>query len=239
MKTRVAFLCALLAFYLVSLAHCAFSQDKKTETRSVSDFDGLEVGGPFDVYINPNGTEALSLTGNAEALADVITEVRAGRLVIRFDNNNRWNRPNQNPRVRVAMSVKALKSIQASASANVSTEGTLKAASLTLRASSAADLVLAIEADEVDCDLSSGADARLSGKAKSLRAEASSGADIMAEELNVESCRANASSGADIKVSVSDELEAEASSGADVRYKGEPKKVRVNSSSGGDVRRKF
>lgn len=238
MKTKILFIAFIFLLYLVSLVNHAFAQSGREE-RQVANFTKVEVGGPFDVIISPDGSEKLVLEGDADRLKNIITEVVGSRLVIRYDRENRWWRNDNNRnKIRVQLSVKQLEYISAAASADIVVKGTLKADRMTIEASSAGSIEVNVTANELIADCSSGADIRLSGNADRFSAEASSGADIKAEEFTAAKCNLAASSGADISITVKDEIQATASSGGDIRYRGNPAQVKVRSSSGGDVRGK-
>jgi hypothetical protein len=238
MKTKILFIAFIFLLYCVSLVKHAFAQSNQEE-RQVANFTKVEIVGHFEVVILPDGNEKLVLTGEEERLKNVITEVVGSRLVIRYDRENRWwrNENNRN-KIRVQLSVKQLEYISAAASADVVVKDTLKADRMRIEASSAGSIKVNVTANELIADCSSGADIRLSGNTNRFSAEASSGADIKAEELTAAICNLVASSGADISITVTDEIQATASSGSDIRYRGNPARVKVRSSSGGDVRGK-
>jgi|GEM_PF-176306 len=243
MKTKFSLyaVVTVLVMFLMSLVQLAFAQkiakkDYKTEERPVTDFTRIEVSGPFEVIMVQDGTEKLSIEADPEDLADIITDVRGGKLVIRYDRNNWGNWSDRNSRrFYVKLSVKNLEAISTSASAVLRNTGMLKTDRLSLGASSGSDLELNLEAGEVNCETSSGADVKLAGTANFFEVDVSSGADVAAGDLKAVRCLANASSGADATVHATEELDAQASSGGDVRYYGNPAKLKVRSSSGGDV----
>lgn len=243
-KSSLYAMVAILVMFLMSLVQMALAQnvnkkDYKTEERPVSSFTRLDVGGPFDVTLVQDGTEKLVVEADPEDMEDIVTEVRGGKLVIRYDRNNWGNWNNRNSRrFYVKLSVKNLEAIGTSASANLRSTGTLKASRLGLSASSGSDLELALEAGEVTCEVSSGADVDLTGTANFFEVDVSSGADVGAGQLKAARCVANVSSGADATVHATEELDARASSGGDVHYYGNPARLRVSSSSGGDVNSK-
>ena len=96
------------------------------------------------------------------------------------------------------------------------------------RVYSGAELVIAASA---------GADVEISGEVESLTVAASAGADISLDELRAKSANISASAGADVEVYVIESLVANASAGAEISYKGNPTKIEVSTSAGGDVER--
>lgn len=220
------------------LAAIGISQAQNKEERQVADFEEINVSGNFEVYITQANVESLSLEGDADILKEVRTEVSGGRLKIWKDKpmKNGWNWTKEdNKTVKVYLSYKTIKALSASASAGITSNSTIKTEKLTLSASSAADLDVSVDTEALVCDASSGADINVKGKTLSFEVEASSGADIDADLVEAQDVKADASSGADISVYAQKSIDADASSGADISYKGNPEKVKVRSSSGGDV----
>lgn len=201
-----------------------------TEERPVADFNKVKGSAGLDIYLT-EGTENKVVVEADENLLELIeTEVENGKLRIRTKQSIGRAKAKK-----VHVTYISLNSIEASSGADVIGNSVIKSESLTLRASSGADLELEIFAKEVYAQTSSGSDMKLSGKATTLKAKASSGSDLNAKNLLVINCNADASSGADITVNVKDRLDAEASSGGDVHYYGDPAAVynRKSRSSGG------
>jgi hypothetical protein len=211
----------------------------KTETRQVSNFNGIKVSTGIDLYITMGTAEEIKIVADDEIIDDLITEVKDGTLRIYMKQSNNWFNWNSGNQTRKAyVTVKELESIEASSGSDVKSENTLKGEELKVSASSGSDLEIDVYYKNVWVDSSSGSSAKLSGKTKTLNAEASSGSDIKAEGLESSICKIKVSSGSDATVNVTDELYANASSGADVRYYGNPQVKDIDESSGGDVSHK-
>jgi hypothetical protein len=211
----------------------------KTETRQVSNFNGIKVSTGIDLYITMGASEEVKIVADDEIIDDLITEVKDGTLRIYMKQTNNWFNWNSGNQTRKAyVTVKELKSIDASSGSDVKSENTLKGEELKVNASSGSDVEIDVYYKNVWLDTSSGSNAKLSGKTKNFKAEASSGSDIKAQDLESSICRVSVSSGSDATVNVTDELYAKASSGADVMYYGNPQVKDIDESSGGDVSHK-
>lgn len=206
------------------------------QTRQVSGFHGVSVSSGIDLYLTQKNTEEVVVEAESDDLDKIITEVEGGILKI-YIKEKSWLSINWNndPR-KVYVSFKNLDKLDASAGADVVSQGVLKLEELDLDASSGSDVKLELEASDISAESSSGSDINLKGKSSTLYVNASSGSDINAGELQTKECRASVSSGADIRVNVSEKLDANASSGGDIAYSGNPKTKDINESSGGDVR---
>ncbi|MCF6298004.1 MAG: DUF2807 domain-containing protein, partial [Flavobacteriaceae bacterium] len=138
---------------------------------------------------------------------------------------------------KIHLSVENLNEILISSGAEVYSENTFYADNLKVDASSGSEANLTLNVTNLNCESSSGANINLSGKATNLDARTSSGSDINAYELHVKNCKAKATSGSGIKVNVTESFNGNATSGADIRYRGNPKIVNKDKSSGGSVKK--
>ena len=57
------------------------------ETRQVNGFDEVSMGISGDLYLKQGSSTSLELQGDDDDLEDVITEVKNGKLVIKYRNN--------------------------------------------------------------------------------------------------------------------------------------------------------
>ena len=101
--------------------------------------------------------------------------------------------------------------------------------------SSAGSADLEIDVAELEVEVSSSGDLNIQGKARSQRVSVSSAGDYDGFDLACEEAYVRASSAGSARITASKEIDAKASSAGSVRYKGNPDKVYVNSSSGGGV----
>ncbi len=210
----------------------AFAQ--QSETRNVGSFQGVKSGEAIDVYLKKGDKESVKVETTGEKLSNIMTEVSGSYLKIYFRDNSFFR---DNSDVKVYVTYVTLDRISASSASNVFSEGVIKATSMEIHASSAADIEVSVDATDVRVHASSAGDVILTGTAKSIDAEASSSGDIDAYNLQTKSADARASSGGSIKISVSEGIEASASSGGSVRYRGNPQRTNTHSSSGGSVKK--
>ncbi|MDJ0644642.1 MAG: head GIN domain-containing protein [Flavobacteriaceae bacterium] len=204
----------------------------KTATRSISsDFEAIRVSNGIDVYLTMGNSTSLKLEAD-ENLHDIIqTEVEDGVLKIYADENI-WSAK----RKKVYLNAEKVNEIRVNSGAELRSENTLETDDLKVSVTSGADVRLIVDVVNLTCSTTSGSDARIEGTADHFVAKSTSGSDLQASGLEAKTCEARVTSGADISVNVTEELDANATSGGDIKYVGNPKKIRKNSSSGGDVR---
>jgi hypothetical protein len=203
------------------------------QERKLTDFLKIKVSYGIDVIISQGDSEKVTVEAD-ENLVDLIkTEVKDQTLKIYHEENI-----SKAKKMCVYVTVKDLNSIIASSGSDVTTEKEIKLDKLVVEMSSGSDGNLKLNANELICETSSGSDLELSGKSKTLDLTASSGSDINAYELEAEYVSVKTSSGSDAEVFVTNQLKVRGSSGSDVRYKGSPKNIDNDLSSGASVRSK-
>ncbi len=222
------------ALILLGFVMSISAMGQQSEVRNVGTFKGVKSAEAVDVYLKKGDKESVKVEVTGTSLSDVITEISGSYLKIHMKDNNGFHGRRD---VKAYVTYVELDKISASSASNVFSEGTIKAGSMEIHASSAANIEVSIEATDIQVHTSSAGDVSLDGKAKSLTAESSSAGEIDAYNMVVESADASASSGGSIKLNVTNGLDAHASSGGSIRYRGNPSKTNTNSSSGGSVKR--
>lgn len=200
------------------------------EERKIASFSNITAANGIDVFLIQGEKENLIVEADENVIEYIVTEVRKNTLFIKTSKIIRKAKS-----LKVFVTFKNIQGIDASSGSDISSEGIIKANVLDLEVSSGADLVLSLESKEVICSVSSGADVYLKGVAETFSGKSISGSNLRAKELRTKYCEAHASSGGDVSVHVEKEIVARASSGGDVDYYGNPVKVDIHSSSGGDV----
>jgi len=225
MKHILVFFIALIS--LVSCDYTTGSGNIITKTRSVGSFNGISVGGGFEVEVKIGPVTEVTVEADDNIMKYIEITTSGNILKIRTEDLHNYS----NVHMKVYITTPVLTSIKASASAEVKVNGILAGNDkLSFHASSSGSIDAEIDAPEVEADASSGASVNLSGKTKSYHVEASSGADIKSWDLLSEYTSVSVSSGANALVHASVSLKATASSGAEITYHGAATVNRVISS---------
>ncbi len=216
-------------------------QDGNVAVRDIKNFHSIRVSTGITVFLSQGDVEKVAVSANEVQYRDRIrTVVENGVLKIYFDNDDwkLWKNLSAK-RLRVYVSIKDVRSLEAASGAAIRLEEMVKAGALQMDASSGATIKGAIQCTSLKVDQSSGSVIELSGTiSDSFKADASSGSVFKGFELKVPYCSIQTSSGGGIQIFVSKELTVDASSGGYVHYKGEGMIRDVRTSSGGSVSRK-
>ena len=203
-----------------------------TEEREVSGFDKVSVSAGIELFIEQGSAESLKIESDDNIIKRVVTEVRNGRLEIKYKNpvlgGINLTRP-----VKVYLTVVDLTEIDISSGADIESKQ-IKTDKMEINISSGAVADINLDVGEFIASVSSGSDLNISGKAESQEVDLSSGCDYDARELESVDAILNVSSGSNAVVRVSGTLDVNVSSGANVRYIGTPE-VTSTVSSGGNL----
>jgi len=219
----------LLSIVLLALT-VSFTKAQSTETRSLSDFNEISIGEAIELTLVPGNTNVANIKTSNIDLEDVLLEIRGNTLKIGLGGTR-----HRNVDVEITLTYKTLGSLSISSAANVSTNGAIKASSLDITVSSAADAVLEISTNKLDIDISSAGELELSGTTTSQRVDVSSAGEYNGYDLDCEDTYVRAASAGSARVMASKKIEAKASSAGSIKYKGDPEKVYVSSNSGGSA----
>lgn len=186
----------------------------KTEDRSaqLGAFDAIEVGGAFDVEISAKGKPSVVVSGDEDVLERILTRVvgRTLRISLRHGHHLKGG-------AQVKIAAPGLKRLELSGAVEAELTN-LSAASFELEASGATD---------VD----------LQGKCTTLRLSASGASDIDARELTTDTVKIDMSGAGSAKVHAGKSLDAEASGASTIRYWGNPKEVKRDTSGVSHIER--
>ena len=189
-----------LSLPVVLLAGCQVASVRdngpvRTETRDVSGFSQIEVGGGADVTITIADAYKVTLTAEDHVLKVLDSRIDGDRLVI--DSREGYT---TSVAVQVDIHLPRLTGLTLSGG----THGTVRS----------------VAGETLALDLSGGSEATISGQASSATVEASGGSQAHLRDLPLERATVHASGGSQVELSSSDRVEGSASGGSQVNVWG-------------------
>lgn len=200
------------------------------EERNITGFDAISVSTGIEVVINQDTFEKVVVEADENIQKILKTELNGNKLRIYLEEGVNYAK-----RMKVYVTVKQLKSLDASAGAEAKSSGKINSESLKIHSSSGSDINVEVGCNFVLADSSSGSELTVSGTTVSVKGQCSSGSELKLAKLIAETGDVSASSGAELYVHTTKEIKAHASSGAEITVYGNPAIRDTNSSSGGDV----
>lgn len=217
---------------LVSLVAASGAEAQQRQSRALTGFEAIEVGGGIDLFVRQGASFVVEVQASDEDAARIVTEVVGKTLQIKRKSSSffHWGDAGS-----VYVTLPALVALDASGGSDVKTEGTFASDTLRVSASGGSDLTIDVTAGTLHVEASGGSDLRLSGTARSAHVESSGGSDLNASALTADEADVDSSGGSDLAIGVRQKITGEASGGSDVTYTGAPGSVSVNTSGGAEL----
>ena len=202
------------------------------ETRDVSSFHGIDVGGAFEVILIKSSEEKVVIEADDNLMASITTKVFGG--ILEIDKRDNFRSPTE---LIVRVYYKSLDRIDISGAASLTSDDILNAQKLRLEASGASFIKLTLDIESMVADFSGASKLNFEGNAKNVTLETSGACVYNAFDLETELCKIDASGAAVARVWVKERLELEASGASSVKYKGSPNIDIVRVSGAASVRK--
>lgn len=230
-----------MAIMLSAVLSAQTINDPNAEPRNLSGFNAIKVSNAFEVYISQGNVDAVAISASKpEYKEKIITEVKGGVLIIRFDDDKKfwkgWN--NSRQKLKAYISIKKIDKLDVSGACSVFFEEGLSADELAFGLSGASDVKGKLEVKKLTMDISGASNATISGTAANIVVEASGASDFRGFDLVTNFCDAKASGASSVNITVNKELNANASGASSVRFKGEGLIRDIKTSGASNVTRK-
>jgi hypothetical protein len=212
--------------------------DPNVELRTVAAFQGIEVSGPFEVYLQQGNEEAVAVSaGDKNMVQHIRTVVDKGILKIYYDH--KMNVFSNSRKLKAYISIKDVQAVTANGASVVNIDGALSSTDLRVRLSGASDLkgTLNVSGD-LKLSLSGASDITLKGSASSMQLEISGASRVRAYDLILAKCNTRASGASSIQVTVEKELTANLSGASKLTYQGNAVITDIKTGGASSVSRK-
>jgi Putative auto-transporter adhesin, head GIN domain/Outer membrane protein beta-barrel domain len=219
----------LFSLALVFAASHAFAQT--TETRTVADFNGIRSSCGVLIELSQGEQNSVVVEASSSAIPKITTEVSNGILMIGTNDNV----GNDSPEPKVKVTVKNLRSVEASGGAHIVCANQLTIDSLTINLSGAAEAKLNMNAQSVSTVTSGASELTLMGTASRLNSVCSGAAELKAYNLTTENVDLVSSGAASARVTATNKLKVTASGASDVKYRGNPAEKDLNAIGSGEI----
>lgn len=185
----------------------------KEETRSLSDFNSVEVGGAYEVDITCGGSPGITIDAESNILPLIKTEVSGNTLHI---SNTKSISPRK--KIKVKITTANIDEVETSGASNITVEN--------------------IDNGRIKLDASGAGKINLSGKTGMLRLSLSGAVKVNAKDLIANNASVEISGASKADVYASTELRADISGVGSLDYYGNPKNVRSSVSGIGSINEK-
>lgn len=199
------------------------------EMRRMPEFDGVVVGGAFDVYLYEGDCYCAEVETDENLLDHIQTTIKDGKLYI---ESKGWVK--KSTEYRVFVTLPRLSALSVSGAADVVGETPFDSRRMELHASGSSDISLEISVDVLTSTVSGSSDVNLRGRAEEVSATVSGSGDLKASSLQAERVEVGVSGSGDAYVHARRAIRASASGSGDVYCHGNPGQTSISTSGAGD-----
>jgi len=226
----------ILPLALLALAAAAPAAAAE-RTYSVTDFDRVQVDGPYRVTLTTGGSTAARAEGSTEALDRVSIDVQGGTLRIRRNRSSWGGYPGEGGSgpVTIALTTRDLRNAAVVGSGSLDIDRA-KGLRVLLSVSGSGRLsVGSVEADNLVVGLLGGGRIALAGRTKQLRATVQGSGDLAAAGLSADDAQIVSDTAGNVTVAVAKTARVTATGPGDVEIIGSPS-CTVEAKGSGQVR---
>ncbi len=203
-----------------------------TVNRTTSDYDGISVGGSFDVILIKGKEGNITIEGEENIIPFIETEVKGNTLKIQFEKNTNIR---TTKRLTITVTYNDIDKVSLGGSGNITNEGTIKSNDFTVALGGSGNITLTIDADEISSKIGGSGNIKLTGKTNDLSCSIAGSGSIKAYELNTDTVHATIAGSGNVRTTVKTKIKAKVVGSGSVYYKGKPKYVDSKSVGSGDV----
>lgn len=232
----------LLSFFIIAITgNIVLGQktlnDPNAEKRTVSSFHGIDVATGIELTLTEGSGEEVAVSASSTEFRDkIITKVDNGILKIYYETKlGAVNKKKENKDLKAYVSYKTLDMLNANTGAEVKINGTLKSASLDLKANTGALVNGEVDINTLKVSQNTGSKVTLSGRADKLDIDGDTGSKFKGEDMSTSNCNITVSTGAMVSVKAEKELQIKANTGGIVKYKGNAVIKEIKTNTGGSV----
>ncbi len=203
-----------------------------TVNRTTSDYDGISVGGSFDVILVKGKEGNITIEGEENIIPFIETEIKGNTLKIQFEKNTNIR---TTKRLTVTVTYKDIDKVALGGSGNITNEGTIKSNDFTVALGGSGNITLTIDAEEISSKIGGSGNIKLTGNTNDLSCSIAGSGSIKAYELNTDTVHATIAGSGNVRTTVKTKIKAKVVGSGSVYYKGNPKYIDSKSVGSGDV----
>ena len=240
MFKKITFILLTLTISLSANAQDWWGKSKKikgngnvvTVKRTTSDYDGISVGGSFDVILVKGKEGNITIEGEENIIPYIETEVNGNTLKVKYEKNINVR---TTKRLTVTITYEDIEKVSMGGSGNITAEGTMKSSDFSVSLGGSGNITLAIDADEVSSNIGGSGNIRLSGNSNEFTCSIAGSGSIKAYDLSTNELFATIAGSGSIRTTVKTKIKAKVVGSGSIYYKGNPSKIDTKSVGSGDV----
>lgn len=205
----------------------------RSEERTVSSFDEVEVQGALNVYISQGDRKPVKIEGDENLIPYIEIVEQGDRITLRTRDNVNVNPTEE---MKVYVTAPQYRSFDVSGASKLTGQTPIdNNRNLSVNVSGASEVTIDVDAPEITSDISGASTLNLKGETKEFRLETSGASKARCFNLLSENTFADVSGAGDVELYASVKLEAQVSGAGHVKHKGNAKSIKQEVSGAGSV----
>lgn len=203
------------------------SKNITTETRSVSDFDKIEVDGVFEVDVTYGSSESIEVEAPENLQEYIELNVKSGKLSIEVKKRTQIK---SSCSIKIHIKTAKLNDFEISGASSVKLNNTLKDDNLMIESSGAASFKGEVDVNNAEIELDGAASANLAGTATSARIDMSGASQLNDYDFEVNDLNIDLSGASSAKITSLKSIKGDVSGASSLTYDGNPGVKNVSTS---------
>ena len=203
-----------------------------TETRTTADYDGVSVGGSFDVILVKGKEGEIRIEGEENIIPYMETEISGDVLKIQYKKNTNIS---TTQKLTITVPYDDIESVALGGSGTISSTSLIEADNFKVSLGGSGNITLKVAADNVKASIGGSGNVNLEGDSNELTCSIAGSGNISAYGLEVNEVYANVAGSGNIKTTVKSKIKAKLVGSGNIYYKGNPKKVDAKTVGSGDI----
>lgn len=227
------------AFFLFSFLLTGLTVNADEQTRKVEPFTEISLNISANVHLEQGDKQNLEIVAKASTLEQIITEVKNGKLIIRFPSKNLFWKDFRPGEITIYITTPEINALSVSGSGDIIAEDEIKTKALDLSVSGSGNINLSeLSADQVKTAISGSGNIILAGKqtAQDLSVAISGSGNFKGMNYSVKDVSVKISGSGDASVEAQDNLYVRLVGSGNVTYKGKPA-IDQSTTGSGSVKR--
>lgn len=203
-----------------------------TVNRTTSDYNGISVGGSFDVVLVKGKEGTIQIEGEENVIPYIETEVKRNSLKIKYRNNSNVRTTRK---LTVTITFEDIDKVSLGGSGNITCQNTIKSSEFSVSLGGSGNITLDVEADKISSSIGGSGNINLAGKTTDFNCSIAGSGSINGYNLNSDTTNATIAGSGNIKTTVNKNIKAKVVGSGNIFYKGNPKYTDIKSVGSGNV----
>lgn len=195
-----------------------------------TDFTAIELEGGYDVFLYQGNSESVDIETDENIMEHI--EVSVENNVLKISNKKRIV---ASTKTEVHIQLKNIEEIDIAGAVNLGGKGTIKSKEMVMDVSGAAEIMMDLDAKEVQLNVAGGSKTELTGDVKKLNISITGAGELITEKLNNKECAIVISGAGSAKVNCTEKLDINITGAGYIGYTGNPEMVNKNITGAGKV----